>query len=229
MTEALTPTPDRSARKRRDEETAPFVLDRSSVRPPPEPSTTASHEEDAIVDLVARRSDPIAPMTALEPPSTSPPSGSGSGSDEIPTAAPEASPSGEQALPARASGAPSLPLDRPGRRALRLVSWALALDGLVLLTLSGAAAARLTREGAGAPDLLLAGVALVLALPSLLGANLLFRVGRRGSTETLDARRFSQGIGHLRAIFVIKATVLFTTLGLGCFVFSLVASLLALL
>jgi hypothetical protein len=117
----------------------------------------------------------------------------------------------------------TLPLDRGGRRAARFVTQALVLDALVLLGLTTACGVRLARGAAGAPDLLLGGLALVLALPCLLAARSLHGLGR--GTATDDAHRFAQGIAHLRGIFVLKATLLFATLGLGCFTFSLLVSL----
>lgn len=213
MTEAL------GERRRRgeDDATAPFVLDRSSVRPPTtEPPPTigppthetadappdehAHDEHDGVVDLVSRRSIPSTEPLAAQP-----------------------------ALAATSRANDTRRLDKPGRRAARWLAWALVVDALVLLTLAFTSLGRLLDEGAGAPDLLIGSVSLVLALPCVLGARHLAGVGRRTSTPTHDAHGFAQGIGHLRALFVIKATVLFMTLGLGCFAFWLIASLLALL
>lgn len=121
----------------------------------------------------------------------------------------------------------SYPLDRAGRRAGRMVAWALLLDGLVLGAIVVVAGLRVSRAGAGVPDVLLGGLALVLALPCLLAARSFWGLGKGSARD--DAHRFADGIAHLRGIFILKATVLFTTLGLGCFAFSLIASLLALL
>jgi hypothetical protein len=197
-----------------DDATAPFALDRPSTRPPPPPerleaesfSGVEDDAHDGFVHLVSRRSDPGERGEA--PQSTGVPS-------------PEARELAAHATEPR--------LDRAGRRAVRLLAWALAMDAVVLLTLATMSLGRLTREGAGAPDLLIGGVMVVLALPCILGAQSAARIGRRDATPTTDAHRFAQSVGHLRALFVIKATVLFTTLGLGCFAFSLIASLLALL
>jgi hypothetical protein len=197
------------------------VLDRTSTRPPPAPEASepvpplhldAHHDdtEDEIVHLVSRRSGP----------------GAEGETSHTPEHAPEDAPREGRETAAHAV---EPRLDRAGRRAVRLLAWALAMDALVLLTLASISLGRLTREGAGAPDLLIGGVTLVLALPCILGAQSAARIGRRGATPTTDAHRFAQSVGHLRALFVIKATVLFTTLGLGCFAFSLIASLLALL
>ncbi len=119
-------------------------------------------------------------------------------------------------------------LDRGGRRAVRRLVLALVLEALVLASLAGVSLGRLVRDGGGAagPDALIGAVALVLTLPTIFGAYELARVGRAGSTPPLDARRLARGVGHLRTLFIVKATVLFTTLGLGCFVFSLLAALL---
>jgi hypothetical protein len=215
----MTETLAEPRRPRREEDaTAPFVLDRTSTRPPPAPEelepASIPHagedvEHDGVVHLVSRRSDPSE-------------RGEASHADEATPVAPPAD--------ARDAAHATEPrLDRAGRRSVRLLAWALAMDALVLLTLASISLGRLTREGAGAPDLLIGGVTLVLALPCILGAQSAARIGRRGATPTTDAHRFAQSVGHLRALFVIKATVLFTTLGLGCFAFSLVASLLALL
>jgi hypothetical protein len=218
----MTETLAEPRRPRREEDaTAPFVLDRTSTRPPPAPDDlepeSIAHvehdgEHDGVVHLVSRRSDPSERGETPHAPETT---------------ADEAAPSGDARALAAHLTEPRL--DRAGRRAVRLLAWALAMDALVLLTLASISLGRLTREGAGAPDLLIGGVTLVLALPCLLGAQSAARIGRRGATPTTDAHRFAQSVGHLRALFVIKATVLFTTLGLGCFAFSLVASLLALL
>lgn len=139
-------------------------------------------------------------------------------------------PAEEAHAPSEAPTAPdpsSYPLDRAGRRAGRQIVWALVLDAGILATIVAHAGLRISRSGAGAPDVLLGGLALVLALPCLLAARSFWGLGRGTAKE--DAHRFAQGIAHLRGIFVLKATVLFATLGLGCFVFSLVASLLSLL
>lgn len=135
-----------------------------------------------------------------------------------------AAPTGPASVPQTAA-APAR-LDRAGRRATRLVVAALLADALVLLLLAGVSAIRVSEAGAGIPDLMVGGLALILALPCLLGAHSLRRVGQLDPTG--DAHLFAQGIGHLRGIFVLKATVLFTALGLSCFAFSLIASLLAL-
>ncbi|MBN8609898.1 MAG: hypothetical protein J0L92_04910 [Deltaproteobacteria bacterium] len=206
----MTETLGERRRRGEDDATAPFVLDRSSVRPPttepppthetgasPNPDEHAHDEHDGVVDLVSRRS--------------------------IPSSEPLPAP----AATSRAND--TRRLDKPGRRAARWLAWALVVDALVLLTLAFTSLGRLLDEGAGAPDLLIGSVSLVLALPCVLGARHLAGVGRRTSTPTHDAHGFAQGIGHLRALFVIKATVLFMTLGLGCFAFWLIASLLALL
>lgn len=208
----------------------------------------ALDDHDGVVHLVSRRSDPSG-RVSIEPPRDwahepapvedhapeepsvldAPPAdhgiaGDGIAHDETPGAAASVDHSA-----ARRSEPDTRRLDRAGVRATRFLTTALAVDALVLLTLASMTLARLRYEAAGAPDLLVGLVALVLALPCLLGAISLFRMARRGSSATTDAHRFAQGIGHLRAIFVIKATVLFATLGLGCFAFSLVASLLAVL
>lgn len=135
--------------------------------------------------------------------------------------------------PGGAPGAPPLELipaparlDRAGRRATRLLVAALLLDALVLLFLVGVSAVRVTEAGAGIPDLMVGGLALILALPCLLAAHSLRRVGQLDPIG--DAHLFAHGIGHLRGIFMLKAGVLFTALGLSCFAFSLIASLLAL-
>lgn len=128
--------------------------------------------------------------------------------------------------PPDASPQPPARLDRAGRRATRLVAAALFVDAVVLFALVGVSAIRISEAGAGIPDLMVGGLALILALPCLLGAHSLRRVGHLDPSG--DAHLFAQGIGHLRGIFVLKATVLFTALGLSCFAFSLLASLLAL-
>lgn len=222
MTEAID---DR--RMRGDGETGPFRLERSSVHPqlPPHDDDRAQNAssraaslppDDLVLELVSRRSDAISPATDT----------ADATKEDAPTAPAVAE---EDAAPAPTTDTSMLRLDRAGRRAARLLTWALAFDALVLFSLAFAGFLRVTRGGAGAPDLLVGSVAFVLALPCALGAQSLLRLGRGRATATTDARRFAQGIGHLRAIFVIKATVLFTTLGLGCFAFSLVASLLAFL
>jgi len=121
---------------------------------------------------------------------------------------------------------PPARLDRAGRRATRFVAAALFLDALVLLALVGVSTVRISEAGAGIPDLMVGGLALILALPCLLGAHSLRRVGHLDATG--DAHLFANGIGHLRGFFLLKATVLFTALGLSCFAFSLIASFLAL-
>lgn len=212
----MTETLAESRRARRDDEgTAPFVLDRTSTRPPPAPAdrpepTIADSDEvhDGVVHLVSRRSDPGPVRDGAHEPRAA--------------AGPEPNtPDGAHATEPR--------LDRAGRRSVRLLAWALGMDAIVLLTLASISLGRLTGEGAGAPDLLIGGVTLVLALPCILGARSAAAIGRRGATPTTDAHRFAQSVGHLRALFMFKAAVLFATLGLGCFAFSLVASLLALL
>lgn len=131
----------------------------------------------------------------------------------------------------RGEGEPATPLpparlDRAGRRATRFVAAALFVDALALLALVGVSAVRISEAGAGIPDLMVGGLALILALPCLLGAHSLRRVGHLDATG--DAHLFANGIGHLRGFFLLKATVLFTALGLSCFAFSLIASFLAL-
>lgn len=212
----MTETLGERRRRAEDDATAPFVLDRSSVRPPEAPPTgeteagpdaaadehahDAHDEHDGVVDLVSRRSIPSSePLTA------------------------------QPALTRTSRANDTRRLDKTGRRAARWLAWALVVDAMVLLTLAFTSLGRLLDEGAGAPDLLIGSVSLVLALPCVLGARQLAGVGRRNGTPTHDAHGFAQGIGHLRGLFVIKATVLFMTLGLGCFAFSLIASLLALL
>ncbi len=121
---------------------------------------------------------------------------------------------------------PPARLDRAGRRATRFVAAALFVDALVLLVLVGVSGVRISEAGAGIPDLMVGGLALILALPCLLGAYSLRRVGHLDATG--DAHLFAHGIGHLRGFFLVKAAVLFTALGLSCFAFSLIASFLAL-
>ncbi len=172
-----------------------------------------AREDDATAPFVLER----APEQGTGPTPESAPRDSGLPSDEVPI---------ELVTPATPDPG-ALPLDRGGRRAARLVTQALVLDALLLLGLAGASVVRISRADAGVPDLLVGGLALVLSLPCLLGARSLWRLGRGSATE--DAHHFAQGIAHLRGIFVLKATVLFSALGLGCFAFSLIASLLALL
>jgi hypothetical protein len=152
----------------------------------------------------------------------------GEGGEDVEDVHRDPTPSDEAPVPLEPAPDPMLyPLDREGRRAGRRIVWALLLDAGVLVTLAVMAGLRVSRGGAGAPDVLLGGLALVLALPCLLAARSFWGLGR--GTAVDDAHRFAQGIAHLRGIFVLKATVLFATLGLGCFVFSLIASLLSLL
>lgn len=204
MTEALT---EPSASQRNDEGTAPFILDRSVADAPAplgsEAAAPSEDEHDGVVHLVSRREDP-------------------SGRPREPSDVPDE-------VPARPEDATEPRLDRAGRRAARLLAWALGVDAVVALTLAAVSLGRLARGGAGVPDLVLGAVALTLALPCILGAQSAARIGRRGTTPASDAHRFAKSIGRLRWLFALKATVLFTTLGLGCFAFSMIASLLALL
>lgn len=119
------------------------------------------------------------------------------------------------------------PLDRAGRRAARRASFALLLDGVALLGLAGASVTRIARTGAGIPELVLGGIALVLALPCLFAARSLRRVGRRDASAVEDAHGLAQGVAHLRGLFILKASLLFLFLGLGCFVSSVVGAFLA--
>jgi hypothetical protein len=199
-------------RRREEDATAPFVLDRaappdepillgSPLRADTEPAPDAPRHDDDATHHDAGVHDDVTMHEALH---------------------------GEERSSEPVGADPAaLPLDRAGRRAGRRLVWALLLDAALLLTVTATAGLRMSRAGPGAPDVLFGGLALVLALPCLLSAWS-FRGLGQGSAHD-DAHRFAQGIAHLRSIFVLKATVLFATLGLGCFAFSLIASLLSLL
>lgn len=207
MTEALG---EPGLRPSEDDETAPFALERTAdpERAPGPPLAAPEVAPDIAPDMAPE----VAPAVAHE---------------VTPEIAHGVVTPGARETPIPLVDPASLPLDRMGRRAARFVTQALLLDALVLVGLAVACGVRLRHEGAGAPDLLLGGLALVLALPCLLAARSLYGLGR--GTATDDAHRFAQGIAHLRGIFVLKATLLFATLGLGCFTFSLLVSLFSLM
>ncbi len=224
----MTETVGRRGRRKEDEATAPFVLDRSSVRPPP-PAASESAERESLRDDAAIASPVASPVAghALEAALVD---GTASGEhdehDGVVDLVSRRSVPSEQ--PVRTSApADTRRLDRAGRRASRWLAWALVVDAAVLLTLAFTSLSRLLDGAAGAPDLLIGSVTFVLALPCLLAARHLGGIGRRSTTRVHDAHGFAQGIGHLRAIFMLKAFVLASTLGLGCLAFSLIASLLA--
>lgn len=135
------------------------------------------------------------------------------------------------AAPEPESLAPAEPLtlDGAGRGAVRRVSLAIFLEAFVLASLAVASFTRVFRDGVEAmgPELLVGALALALAIPALHSARDFWRVGRRSSDAKSDARYVVQAVGHLRALFIVKATLLFVTLGLGCFAFSLIAALVA--
>ena len=140
-------------------------------------------------------------------------------------------PSDESASPKSASlESASLPverkLDRAGRRSLRFLKQSLLVHGALLAVVGFASCLRIVRIGWSPPELVVGGLAFVLSLPCFLSANTLWRLGRTPDAH-LDAHKFAQGIAHLRAMFVLRATLLFATLGASCFAFSLIAAFIA--
>lgn len=117
-------------------------------------------------------------------------------------------------------------LDRAGRRGLRFLKQSLLVHGTLLAAVGIASCLRVARIGWSAPELVVGGLGFVLALPCFLSARTLWRLGRTPDAH-LDAQKFAQGIAHLRAMFVLRATLLFTTLAVSCFAFSLIAAFIA--
>lgn len=117
-------------------------------------------------------------------------------------------------------------LDAAGRRGLRFLKQSLLVHGTLLAAVGIASSVRIARAGWSAPELVVGGLGFVLALPCFLSARTLWGLGRT-SDEHRDAQKFAQGIAHLRAMFVLRATLLFTTLGVSCFAFSLIAAFIA--
>ena len=117
-------------------------------------------------------------------------------------------------------------LDAAGRRGLRLLKQSLIVHGMLLAAVGVASCVRMARIGWSAPELVVGGLGFVLALPCFLSARTLWGLGRTADAH-LDAHKFAQGIAHLRAMFVLRASLLFTTLCVGCFAFSLIAAFIA--
>ena len=117
-------------------------------------------------------------------------------------------------------------LDRAGRKSLRFLKQSLLVHGALLAAVGVASCVRIVRIGWSPPELVVGGLGFVLSLPCFLSANTLWRLGRTPDAH-LDAHKFAQGIAHLRAMFVLRATLLFATLGVSCFAFSLIAAFIA--
>ena len=132
----------------------------------------------------------------------------------------------ESDRPERASLSVERKLDRAGRRSLRFLKQSLLVHGTLLAAVGAASCFRIARIGWSPPELVVGGLAFVLSLPCFLSANTLWRLGRTADAH-LDAHKFAQGFAHLRAMFVLRATLLFTTLGVSCFAFSLIAAFIA--
>ena len=182
------------------------MSERISEREPTEPFILDRLDPESAIPLV-RRSQSSEESASLE------------------GASPESA-SLESASPESASPPVEKKLDRAGRRSLRFLKQSLLVHGSLLAVVGVASCIRIVRIGWSPPELVVGGLALVLSLPCFLSANTLWRLGRTPD-DHLDAHKFAQGIAHLRAMFVLRATLLFTTLGVSCFAFSLIAAFIA--
>lgn len=195
--------PAREPQPRGDEPTAPFMLKPTSERPDPRADDATERPGPAGDGGSANEElDPSSAQESLAVP--------------IPLARIR---SRSAELPARSG------LDASGRRVLRRLASALAVETAMLLGVLVLAIARAVEHGVGAPDVLVGGLAAVLAMPSMLALASLRGVTR--AEPSVAAQRIAQSLAHLRGVFVIKATLLFAVLSVGCFLFSVLVALLA--
>ncbi|UJR83104.1 Hypothetical protein I5071_51700 [Sandaracinus amylolyticus] len=172
--------------------------------PPPAPDSSES------VPIVVRESDPVVKTPALTP---------------APVSEPEPIPAPAVAPPER------VPFGKTEARMVRSLAGWLGVTGVVTLAICGVFAAQWAQGRGSVPSAALAVISGAIGLWSLLAGWHFGRVVRRHRDErTADAlHQLVSAFGHLRSILILKAIGLFLILGLSCFAFSIVASLLALL
>ena len=112
-----------------------------------------------------------------------------------------------------------------GRMIRSLGGW-LGLTGLATLAISAICAAQWATGRASVPSAVVAVLTGAIGLWSVLAG---FHLGRALRSEKDGAHQLVRTFSNLRSIFILKAVGLFLCLALGCFAFSIVASLLALL
>ncbi|WP_157068812.1 hypothetical protein [Sandaracinus amylolyticus] len=181
---------------------APRRLELVLSEPPPAPDSS---------EIAIRESDPSVPKTPA------------------PTPAPIAEP---EPIPAPAvPRAEPVPFAKSEARMVRSLAGWLGVTGLATLAICGVFAAQWAQGRGSVPSAALAVISGAIGLWSLLAGWHFGRVVRRHRDErTADAlHQLVSAFGHLRSILILKAIGLFLVLGLSCFAFSIVASLLALL
>lgn len=127
--------------------------------------------------------------------------------------------------PGRTSFAPS------ELRSIRSLAGWLALTGLTTLAICGVLGAQWSQGRGSVPSAVAAVLTGAVGLWSLLAGWHLGRAVRldRHAASPQAVHQLVSGFSHLRSILILKAIGLFLVLGLSCFAFSIVASLLALL
>jgi hypothetical protein len=119
-----------------------------------------------------------------------------------------------------------VPFGEADARMIRSLGGWLGLTGLATLTISAICAAQWATGRASVPSAVVAVLTFAIGLWSVLAG---FHLGRALRSEKDGAHQLVRTFSNLRSIFILKAVGLFLCLALGCFAFSIVASLLALL
>lgn len=122
--------------------------------------------------------------------------------------------------------ASQIPFGPAEQRMIRsLASW-IALTGLAMIGVSAVCGAQWATGRASVPSAVVSVLAGAIGLWSLLAG---WHFGRVVASDRDDTHQLVRAFSNLRSIFILQAIGLFLALALGCFAFSIVASLLALL
>lgn len=129
-------------------------------------------------------------------------------------------------VPSAAAAPKDVPFDVAEAKMIRSLAGWLGITAIATLGVCGVLAAQWAQGRGSVPSAVAAVLTGAVGVWTLLAG---WHLGRVVRTDHDDAHELVSAFGNLRSILILKAIGLFLVLGLSCFAFSIIASLLALL